>query len=820
MFALHIKQAFRTLSRQKVFTCINVLGLALSLACCIVLTRYLHREFTIDANAIEPETLCELVAQENNYRPSDEHAPFDNVLGASVVDKCRYCLFQNKCDITCDSVSTFANLLLVDANYLNFFDLKVTGDRDALSHADAVLISSDYAKRMIDGDPLGKTLTISNLTFTVAGVFEVPACKRRFDADIIAPYIEDHYGIFNGTTFIASWYRLSSVAEIDRVNTMLRNHKESWRNSYRMMTLHDGYLKCPIPQARTYATLDECNPTALRILLGVDVLILLVGLFNFVNIYMVLMQRRRKEWGVRKVFGQKHWNLFCQVWTENILQVLAALFVAWLVVEISKPYVDQLMEEAFGYSWFDLHLTLAVLIVVPLIAAVYPFVQYLLQPPVFTLKSTASGKESIRARLGFLSFQYLLTLCILICAVWYNQHLRMLQKRAGSIDVSGVIVANFSHYSNNNIDFSTFDLGAIYNSIEEIQHSPLVETYDFRNSSRVLNYDYSNPVSAIDHDGEVRAVQINCSGNIFRMFDLPFIETAFDVAEFDSIGPEPQDHYYFFLNETAFRQLGFKSLENAYIYNATQTADDYEVPLMSWSRSVRTDDGEDTYEDLSWGTRSHPAKVMGIVKDYYCTHASEGIRPMVFCCLMSEVGGIYIGAPYMLRPVPGKADELISFLESLQQKYYGTSDLDWHWYQQEVDDLYQDDRRLSHICTLFATIAILICCLGLLGLSLFDIRQRYREIAIRKAHGAHRKDLYLLLGKKYFYLLLVTFLLSIPVTYLLIHRYTESFIESAPLTPAIYIEALGIVVLITLLTLIYQLEKAARVNVASVVKTE
>lgn len=108
----------------------------------------------------------------------------------------------------------------------------------------------------------------------------------------------------------------------------------------------------------------------------------------------------------------------------------------------------------------------------------------------------------------------------------------------------------------------------------------------------------------------------------------------------------------------------------------------------------------------------------------------------------------------------------------------------------------------------------------MLGLSLFDIRQRYREIAIRKAHGAHRKDIYLLLGRKYIYMLTASFALSIPVSYLLIHRYTESFIESAPLTPIIYIEALGIVVLITLLTLIYQLEKAARINVATVVKNE
>ena len=127
---------------------------------------------------------------------------------------------------------------------------------------------------------------------------------------------------------------------------------------------------------------------------------------------------------------------------------------------------------------------------------------------------------------------------------------------------------------------------------------------------------------------------------------------------------------------------------------------------------------------------------------------------------------------------------------------------------------------MAQVYTLFSGIAILICCLGLLGLSLFDIRQRYREIAIRKANGAHRKDLYLLLGKKYLWVLLSTFVLSIPASYLLIHRYTEEFLECAPITIGIYMETLIIVVLITVVALSYQLEKAARVNVAAIIKSE
>jgi ABC-type antimicrobial peptide transport system permease subunit len=138
----------------------------------------------------------------------------------------------------------------------------------------------------------------------------------------------------------------------------------------------------------------------------------------------------------------------------------------------------------------------------------------------------------------------------------------------------------------------------------------------------------------------------------------------------------------------------------------------------------------------------------------------------------------------------------------------------------EVEALYKEDRKVATIYTIFALIAIAISCLGLFGISLFDIRQRYREIGIRKVNGAKIKDLYRLLFRKYVVVLVAAFVVSIPIAYYLITLYTQDFVVKAPIGIGIFIIALLVVSIISLGTLFWQVHKAANINPADVVKSE
>ena len=808
-----IKYVFRYLTRQKIFTCINVLGLALSLACCIMLTRYLHREWTVDSNVIDGATVGEVICQENSSHAIVWHLDgIRQIVDDFAIESCYYCPMDNV-DVTIDTITQFANVLMVDSTYLHFFDLPLVGDRHALSRPDGAYISRPLAKQWFgDESPLGKTISLYNIPLTIAGIFDYPACKQSIVTDLYVPYLaKDHY--FNHAVKVGSrWIRLASPGDADKLNRALEDAEEG----FRFYNCTDSYIYHSeraefFDLKMEHPMFPRCNSNAIQILGGVDILIILVGIFNFVNLYMVLIRRRRREWGIRKVFGQKPLGLFYQVWCENTLQVLAALFVAWLLVELSKEYINQMLDYDFSYSLFDLRLTLFLLGIIPLLSALYPFTQYFRLTSTVSLQSKGDNNESIRMRLVFLATQYLLTLCILISAIWFNNHLTMLLDHSGQLKGDNVYIADLNHYNDNIMDDqNAYKIFGLWN---EILECPMIEMLDTKGGAHPVSFGTRYTDISASEDKKETMVHMDCSRSMFRMFDIPIV-----MGDLEWDQDQPSDYYFILLNETAFRLLGFKSLDEAYIYNTPYDVMDTEPSITGYSYT-NEDTGESVYKQ--WGTKSNPVKVKAVVKDYYCGHASAGVKPMVFACNTAmDNSSLYIGASYTLRPKPGKAQEMIDFLRKTEKKYFGTENILCHTFQDELDSFYQEDKRLAQICSLFAFIAILICCLGLFGLSLFDIRQRYREIAIRKAHGAHRKDLYLLLGKKYFYLLLFTFALSIPVTYLLIHRYTESFIESAPLTPIIYIEALGIVVLITVLTLIYQLEKAARVNVASVVKTE
>ena len=154
------------------------------------------------------------------------------------------------------------------------------------------------------------------------------------------------------------------------------------------------------------------------------------------------------------------------------------------------------------------------------------------------------------------------------------------------------------------------------------------------------------------------------------------------------------------------------------------------------------------------------------------------------------------------------------------KEIYGTEEFDHAWLSDVVKEQYAHDRKIATVYSVFAFIAIVVSCMGLFGISLFDIRRRYREIAIRKVNGATLAGLYWLLGGKYLKVLLASFAAAVPLAWFIISRYTESFVLKAPLSAWIFIVALLLVGLISLGTLWWQVGKAARINPAEVMRSE
>lgn len=170
--------------------------------------------------------------------------------------------------------------------------------------------------------------------------------------------------------------------------------------------------------------------------------------------------------------------------------------------------------------------------------------------------------------------------------------------------------------------------------------------------------------------------------------------------------------------------------------------------------------------------------------------------------------------------MPGKEKELLSYLKQMEKEIYGTEEFDHYWMKDKVAALYDKDWQVTGIYMFFAFIAIVVSCLGLFGLSLFDIRRRYREIAIRKVNGADVYSICLLLLRKYILVLAGAFLVAVPVSYWLITMYTDNFVVKTPVGMGIYIITLLLISFILIGTLLQQIRKAANINPAEVIKSE
>ena len=532
----------------------------------------------------------------------------------------------------------------------------------------------------------------------------------------------------------------------------------------------------------------------LNILFIVAILLLFVGILNFVNLYMVYMMKRNKEYGIKKVFGLQKWPLFVQIWTENVIIAFWALMFAWLIVEITQVPVARLMDTEMHYTWFDLQLSLGFLFGMPVLTSIYPYIRYQYMSPITSMRAIATDRQSIITRMAFLCIQYMVTFVLVVFSLYLNSHFRFLINtppgfRTESILEAPIVKSGFSVVVGEDITETVkrhnAHLEAIVRKMDECP-----DILAWTSSDNILLEREFKITIYNDKDEATECVRIYADEKFFQVYDLKIVEGQLP----EEIGVIPQTAAI--LNQAAMKALGYKHLDEAFI---------------------RSDEGFGGAVDANgnlteYGKTLFP--VTAVVEDYYSGHITEGVKPIII-----QPGSIP-GNKTLVHIAKGKEKEVLEYLKNAVREVYGKDELEYSWMEDQVKTIYDEDRRVATIYIIFALIAIGIACLGLFGISLFDIRRRYREIAIRKAHGAGMKDLYQLLFKKYLAVLGASFVIATPIAYYAIYQYTADYVVKAPVGIGIFVLALLLVTAISIGTLYWQIRKAANIDPATVKKTE
>ena len=786
-----LKYSWRFLMRSKSYTIINLLGLACSLACSIILMRYIHRELTVDTHCIDREHVYAICTNTEGNRGLSglKQYNYDTIsIDNRFVEAMATYIPLEKDYVISGTNRIPARCLVTDSVFFQLFHYPIVQGKLSLTTPQSALLTEKYARKIFGNEnPIGKILRYSNgKDITIEGIVGEPECKTTINFDIIlSSKLSQHWERMN-----TELYRFLPGTDINAINKTgsvpryINDPEYDTRtHTFSLISVKDIYWDGSLTDREPTMFLSG-NRSHLIILSGVCLLLLLTGILNFINLYLVALLRRGKEYGLKKVFGVCGRTLFANIWIENTLLVLSALLVSWLIIEIMSAPTEYLFDTHFSYTAFDGWLSASILLLLPVITSIYPYIKYNYTSPILSIRSIGAQSHSKHFRMFFLGAQYIITFLLVVLSLYFNRQLGMLLSTEPGFRTKNIMNVNLVYESK---DFSSYTYESMQQRRQrvmqldnELNACPFIELYE-PSYENILTPTFGT--NYLNNKGEKVFLNIHyATPAFFKLYDIKVIE-----GEIPDINKEDR-RTVFVVNKAALKALGYTSINGVGGIEENQKKANANASLQP---------------------------IVAVVEDYFEGHLTSGIKPTIY-----PVGARFSGDLYQIAYTPGKKKEVIDFLRNLEYKLYGSEDFEYTFLEDDIKAMYTQDRQTATIYSIFASIAIIISSLGLLGISLFDIRQRYREIAIRKVNGASAKDLYRLLFRKYITVLIIAFVIAIPLACYLINTYTQDFAVRAPVSIDIFIISLLLVIIISLGTLAYQVQKAAHINPTQIMKTE
>lgn len=805
--------ALRTLKNYRLYSIINIIGLALSLSCTIVISRYLYRELTVDTFNENLERIYaitrEIQKYENRARiefpwnPNNEPGYVDPLTDPAILWATQILHFPAD-NLKVGDREFNADVMVTDSSFLKIFDYQlVLGDRNSvLRNSSGALISEDFAARHFKGvDPMGKTLRHSTgKEVVIEGVVANPTSKSLFNFDIIvSTMLQKHW-----SNLPSGFALVAPNTSIEQLNQRCGKYMEMkiWNSfqRYQYVPLDGLYFDTKLlPQENKMW--NRGSRSNIMVLSVVALLVLLVGIFNFINIYTVLMLRRGREIGVKKVFGAATSSIVRTLYLENLLMITFSVAIGWLLIELCGTLIEgQLGIAQRGSRSFDIALTLAVVAILPLLTTIYPYFKYKYAKPITSLREISGTRSSIISRAMFLVLQYVMTIAMIVVAIYFVRQLNFMLDADLGINTHNVVKTQLEK------DRSAWDITSD-------------EDWEKEQARLERNIQYVKQ----QMDGSPLFSQWTCSDVPLQIGD-PNTAFSFNGGEFKTLTT-------IYLSTAAIRMFGLKYLDGEQYNDSVHQWKQYKLiatPAALKVMGVKNFNGAmlQPQSRLWWSVandaerelmKQNPAyQIIGVVDDFRTEHLSQATQPIV---LVYDDGKLGQSSQIVARIVDGKEQQALDFLRKLQSETYG-GEFSYTFVDDQIRNMYTEDKRVSIIYLTFAVIAIFISSLGLFSLSLYDVQQRYREIALRRVNGARVGQIIVMLMRKYYLLLGVAFVIAMPVSWLAIDWYMEDFAAKSPVSWWIFALAAVVTAAISLLTLIYQTLRAARTNPAVAMKSE
>jgi putative ABC transport system permease protein len=795
------KIAIRNLLKNRLFSTINILGMSISLAIVFTIALFVNDELGYDAHISHPDQKFRVY----NYKVSDGGDagnfsvvpyPFATYLQKDypeiestlrIMDTFGENLFEAGDKRIQEAGGIYAEPTITDMLSLNF----LIGDpANALEKPNCVVLTKQIAKKYFgDQNPLGKLLKISKEDYTVSGVIEDP--PRNFHlkinyllsfASLTKNWIPYRFENFINQQYI-TYIKLRPGTDVAALEAKFpgfiakyadpKTKPEGFSYLPHLQRIKDIHLHSSDFQ---WEIAQRGNAQMVYILTVTAVLILVIACLNFINLSTARSIKRMKEVGVRKVVGAQRIQLIFQFVTESVIISLTALMVAIATTSLILPLLNNFTEKSIADPFRPL--TILVLIIFTMLlgflAGSYPALQLSRFRPAAILshkENNVGGAEVFRKSLVVMQFVF--SLFLIISAM--------------------VVMSQNDWLRNKDLGFNKEQLLVLKLTRNQMRNSETLKN-EYSNHPNVLqaSLSYGLPGDIVAGDG-VTDVETGKHWSVSMFIvDTDYINTmGMEVVAgkgFTKSSPYNLQHG-FILNETAAKAFG---------YGAGEKALGKKLHWNIWGTTDSLKNGE----------------VIGVLKDFHFRSLREKVVPIVMHVYPSYFWTL------TLRVKPDGLQQTLAHLKSTWEKAENEWPFEYGFLDKNFDDMYKNEARLSTLLTWFTGFAIFIACLGLFGLVEYSVNQRAKEISIRKVFGASIPSLLLLLAKHYFLLVLIAFIMVIPLSYYTSQQWLENFAYRIDISPLVFIKAAGLIVMITLITVIFQSLKAALSNPANVLKND
>ncbi len=789
MLRNYLTIALRHLKRHKIYSVINISGLAIGMACCVLILLWINDEIRYDRFHVQTENLYR-VLNDLNYGPVSQITQgTDYPLGPAMkeeipeVKEFVRILPTRRLLVAHGEKKYFeANFCFADPSLFTMFTFPfIQGDPNtALSLPSSIVITQDMALKYFGNqDPIGKTIQTQNQNdFTVTGVIEnIPRNSHLqfgFVGSIeraVAMGARTHWTGWLYSTYVL----LQPHTSFKEVNTKLEEWiktKDAYASRY--------YLQ-PLTDIRMYGLQGEGVIRSLSFFSTLALLILIIACINYMNLATARAGTRAKEIGLRKVIGAKKRNISKQFLSESVLFAFFALLISILLVALFLPVFNQisgkdLRMDLVQYKFLFLGI-LGITVLTGVLSGSYPALFLSSFEPNQILKGTLFGRKfgarTASIRKGLVVFQFVLTVVLIISTTTVYRQMNFIKNRELGFDKSYLIYMQLRSEGNLWEQYDAQKVWLKYKTLKnELSQNPNI--LEMATATCLPFGRMGDEFGHLDWEGKDPEYQVAMNHmavdpHFLGTFQLEMIKGRFLSDEF------PSDSQDFILNEAAVKATGLDS------------------PVGKRFRLL-----------------DKTGKIIGVIKDFHFAPLRNEIRPLILH-LMPYQYWMYRNYVFV-RIRADNISQTIASIEKMWDRAIPEYPFEFQFLDDTIDAMYRSEQRLEMILRIFTFLAISISCFGLFGLISFSATQRTKEIGIRKVLGASMGSVVRLLSREFVMLVVLANIIAWPVAYFVMTRWLKSFAYRTEIGFVTFLFSGLAALVIALLTVCFQSIKAASAN--------